>query len=58
MSKNNELISSTRTNTKVIINMNVAESVLSQEKLKQLNTMLNDLRVIQSVIEKWREKHE
>jgi hypothetical protein len=58
LSKNNELISSTRTNTKVIINMNVAESVLSQEKLKQLNTMLNDLRVIQSVIEKWREKHE
>jgi hypothetical protein len=52
LSKNNELISSTRTNTKVIINMNVAESVLSQEKLKQLNTMLNDLRVIQSVIGK------
>lgn len=58
MSKNNELIGSTRTNTKVIINMNVAESVLSQEKLKQLNTMLNDLRVIKSVIEKWREKYE
>jgi hypothetical protein len=58
LSKNNELISSTRTHTKVIINMNIAESVLSQEKLKQLNTMLNDLRVIQSVIEKWGEKHE